>query len=376
MTWREIATPGGVPIRSWARRLDEGTLRQLTRLAQRPYVTMHVAAMPDAHVSSGVAVGTVFATEHTVVPGALGGDLGCGMSARKLTSEAVDKKTLERLVVQLARVIPAGAATHRAAIAVPDALQATPLSTGTLEHTRESLAGRHLGTLGGGNHFVELDRDGQGALWLLVHSGSRGLGAAIAGHHARAAGDELDGLDAREAGAAYLSDLEWALGFARANRTELARRAAETFADVTGLTPEEADALDVHHNFVAREEWFGRSLLVHRKGAVAAVAGRRVLIPGSMGTASYVAEGLGHEAAFGSCSHGAGRVLSRSAARAAITPKALHGAMHGIVYPAHMARALVEEAPAAYRDIDEVLAEQVDLVRKRVRLQPVAVLKG
>lgn len=376
MTWREIATPGGVPIRSWARRLDEGTLRQLTRLAERPYVTMHVAAMPDAHVSSGVAVGTVFATEHTVVPGALGGDLGCGMSARKLTSEPVDKQTLERLVAQLARAIPVGAATHRRAIAVPDALRAAPLSTGTLEHTRESLAGRHLGTLGGGNHFVELDRDGQGALWLLVHSGSRGLGAAIAAHHARAAGDALGGLDARAGGAAYLADLDWALAFARANRTELVRRASETFADVTGLAPEDDDALDVHHNFVAREVWFGRSLLVHRKGAVAARAGGRVLIPGSMGTASYVADGLGNEAAFGSCSHGAGRVLSRSAARATITPKALRAAMHGIVYPARMDRALVEEAPEAYRDIDEVMREQDDLVQRRVRLQPVAVLKG
>lgn len=379
MTWTEIFEPGQrVPIRSWARHLDEGTLRQLQKLAGQPYVTMHVAAMPDAHVSSGVAVGSVFATEHVVVPAALGGDLGCGMSACRLTGASLERPQLERFVMALGRAIPTGHATHRTAVPVPDALRDLPLSTGSLEHTRDALLGRHLGTLGGGNHFIELDRDGQGGMWLLVHSGSRGLGAAIAVHHARAAGDALGGLDVREAGAAYLADLGWALDVARANRRTLAARAREVFADVTGLEPED-DAnteRDIHHNFVARETWFGRSVLVHRKGAVAAPEGARVLIPGSMGTASYLATGRGAEASFGSCSHGAGRVLSRSAARAAITPKALQRAMHGVVFPQALARSLVEEAPAAYRDIDEVLEDQADLVQKETRLRPLAVLKG
>lgn len=377
MSRREIAG-GRVPIRTWARSLDEGTIRQLRKLADLPFVVEHVAAMADAHVSAGVAVGSVFATEHEVVPGALGGDLGCGMSATRLGAGRLERRVLERLVEQLVKAVPAGTAIHRSPVPVPEHLQRAPLSTRSLEHTRDLLTARHLGTLGGGNHFIELDRDGQGHLWLLVHSGSRGLGAAIAAHHAKAAGAEgsLSALDVRAEGAAYLADLGWALEFARANRQCLASKAREVFADVTGMDPQRDDSFDVHHNFVARETWFGRELYVHRKGAVAAPLDAPVLIPGSMGTASYVAVGLGSEAAFGSCSHGAGRVLSRGAARSKITLPALRQAMHRVAYPAHLGRSLVEEAPAAYRDVDEVLADQSDLVQRRIRLEPLAVLKG
>ena len=214
-----------------------------------------------------------------------------------------------------------------------------------------------------------------------MHSGSRGLGAAVAAHHARAAeasgGDGLPGLDTEtEEGAAYLHDLSWALLFARANRRALARRALVVLADVAGISCEPSQEVDVHHNFVSREHWFGQELLVHRKGAVAAARGTLALIPGSMGTASYVVEGLGNDEAFGSCSHGAGRVMSRKEARAAIGTKSLAQAMRRVVYPEHLARKLVEEAPAAYRDISEVMEDQADLVRRRVRLEPIAVLKG
>lgn len=378
MSPREIYQSGQrVPIRTWARRLDDATLRQLQALASMPYVALHVAAMADAHVASGIAVGSVFVTEHVVVPGALGGDLGCGMTALRLANVQVERRVLEKVLSQLERAIPTGTATHRSRTEVPSQLFEDRLSTSTLEHAREALVGRHLGTLGGGNHFVELDRDAQGGLWLLVHSGSRGLGAAIAAHHAKIASDTLAGLDTRAEGAAYLRDLEWALAFARANRHALSARARAVFAEVTGLEPlQEDDAFDVHHNFVARESWFGRELLVHRKGAVCAREGSLVLVPGSMGTASYVARGLGCEASFGSCSHGAGRVLSRSAARSRIRHDALKKAMHDVVYPVHLGRSLVEEAPAAYRDIDQVLDDQRDLVTPVVRLRPVMVLKG
>jgi tRNA-splicing ligase RtcB len=333
-------------------------------------------------VTDGIAVGTVFATEHAVVPRALGGDLGCGMSAIRIGVEAdLDRRVLARVVADLSRAIPTGDATHRGAgVEVPDGLLAPPLSTRSLEHTREALARRHLGTLGGGNHFVEIDRDADGGLWLLVHSGSRGLGAAIAGHHAKAAGgaaSALAALDVREeAGAAYLADLQWALAFARENRRRLATRAVEVLGDVVGaaLAPEEV--VDVHHNFVARERWLDRDLLVHRKGAAAVPKGALALIPGSMGTASYVVEGLGCEASFGSCSHGAGRVMSRREARERVQPAAMARAMRHVVYPEGMDRALVEEAPAVYRDVREVLEDQEDLVVRRTRVEPIAVLKG
>lgn len=262
---------------------------------------------------------------------------------------------------------------------MPEAVFARSLSTRSLEHTREALARRHLGTLGAGNHFLELDRDPEGGLWLLVHSGSRGLGAAVAAHHARVASanhsDDLAGLDVEEeAGAAYFSDVQWALDFARANRESLATRALAVIGDIVPVTEDER--VDIHHNFVDREHWFGREVYVHRKGAVAVPAGTRALIPGSMGTASYIVEGLGGEESFGSCSHGAGRVMSRKQARSTVRPDALRRAMRRVVYPEHLSRHLVEEAPSAYRDITEVLEDQEDLVRRRLRLEPIAVLKG
>ncbi|MDB4992926.1 MAG: ligase [Myxococcaceae bacterium] len=371
-----------VPVRVWARTIDDKTARQLQLVASQPWVVEHVAAMADAHVAEGVAVGTVFATETFVVPTALGGDLGCGMSAVRLDAsiDDVDRKMLEQLVKDLGRAIPAGDATHRGrGVDVPDALLTDPLSTHALEHTRDALARRHLGTLGGGNHFLEIERDADGALWLLVHSGSRGLGAAIAAHHTRT-GDgtsELNALDTRqEEGAAYLRDLGWALAFARANRQALAAKALEVIATALGRELRGGDVIDIHHNFVARERWFGRDLLVHRKGAVAVPSGTAALIPGSMGTASYIVLGLGNEAAFGSCSHGAGRVMSRKEARANIKPHALARAMRRVAYPEALARSLVEEAPDAYRDIGEVLDDQEDLVRRVRRLEPICVLKG
>jgi tRNA-splicing ligase RtcB len=259
-------------------------------------------------------------------------------------------------------------------------LLASPLSTGTLEHAREALARRHLGTLGGGNHFLELDREADGGLWLLIHSGSRGLGAAIANHHVRAAEagtGELSGLDVRtQNGSAYMGDLSWALDFAKANRQSIEARALEILGEVLPVTLASEDPIDIHHNFAARETWFGRELIVHRKGAVAIPNGALALIPGSMGTASYIVEGMGDAASFGSCSHGAGRQMSRREARARVRPKALADAMRRIAYPEHLLRQLAEEAPAAYRDIGEVLEDQEDLVRRRVRLEPIAVLKG
>ncbi len=346
-----------VPVRLWARSASPETIRQLQRLASQPFVVELVAAMADAHLSEGVAVGSVFATETTVVPAALGGDLGCGMSARRIATDSsgIDRPSLQAALRALGRAIPTGQATHRGrGVSVPDGLLATPLSTRTLEHTREALAGRHLGTLGGGNHFLELARDAEGSLWLLVHSGSRGLGAVVAHHHVRAAEErgagELAGLDIwSEAGAGYFKDLSWALSFARANREAIEARALEVLADVLHVAPDPEGGLDVHHNFVAREVWFGRELLVHRKGAVALPAGALGLVPGSMGTASYIVEGLGAETAFGSCSHGAGRVMSRKEARARVRSEALAQAMRRIAYPEHLLRQLVEEAPAASR---------------------------
>lgn len=379
---RVVRPPAGVPIHLWGRVVPAGALAQLGRIASQPYVVDHVAAMPDLHVANGVAVGTVFATHDTVVPAALGGDLGCGMSAVRFDFPAARLPGLREVLETLSRHIPVGDLTHRGkGVHVDDGLLATPLSTGALEHARARLAPRHLGTLGGGNHFIELDRDGGGDLWLLVHSGSRGLGAAIAAHHLRAAEEgghgEIPGLRCDEPRArACLADIEWALQFARANRDALMRRATQVLADVTRQAPDAESRIDVHHNFVRFEQHFERRLLVHRKGAIAASAGERALIPGSMATASYIVEGRGEPQSFRSASHGAGRVLTRREAREQIRVERFLQSMRRVVFDERRRASLIEEASAAYRDICEVLEDEVDLVRPVVRLEPIAVLKG
>ena len=373
-----------VPLLVWARHPPAGALRQLTRLACEPYVVSHVAAMPDVHVAHGVAVGTVFATRGVVVPGALGGDLGCGVTLvpLRLREEPLQRSELERLLRALARALPVGDAVHRETdTPLPAVLVPERLSTRALARACTRLAPRHLGTLGGGNHFLELDRSADGRHWLQVHTGSRGVGGAIAHHHLRAAEaagvGTLRGLSVdTEAGRACLEDVAWALGFARANRDALLQRAAAVLGDVLGAELEVEARVDVHHNFVAEEVHGGEPLLVHRKGALALARGQPGVIPGSMGTASYLVEGLAHPDAFGSCSHGAGRVLTRREARERIRPHALAHALRRVVFEPSRLPQLVEEAPAAYRDIRDVLEDEEDLVTARLRLEPLAVLKG
>ncbi len=383
-----VVLPGAgerhVPIHVWGRIVPKGAMDQLRAIASEAYVVEHVAAMPDLHVAHGVAVGTVFAADGTVVPSALGGDLGCGMAAIRFPFPAANLSVedLHLLLGQMSRLIPVGDATHRGrGVAAPAELLAYPLSTAALEHARERLIPKHLGTLGGGNHFIELDRDGGGDLWLLVHSGSRGLGAVVATHHLRAAEavgtGGIRGLRGdSDSGAACVGDIEWALQFARANRDALLQAAVTLVTDMTGVGPDVADHLDVHHNFVREEEHFGRRLLIHRKGAIAAPAGQRALIPGAMATASYIVEGLGAPLSFGSASHGAGRVMTRREAREQIRRERFVHSMRRVVFDHRRATSLVEEAPAAYRDIREVLEDEADLVRALIRLEPIAVLKG
>lgn len=376
--------PGAIPVLAWAREVPAGAVKQLRHLASQPYVVEHVAAMPDVHVSEGVAVGTVFATERTVVPGALGGDLGCGVRGLRFPfpAAALGRSEWEKLLGALARRVPVGDAVHRGAgLPWPPGLQEARLSTQRLQREWERLVPRHLATLGGGNHFLELDRDAGGDLWLLLHTGSRGVGGAIAAHHLRVARERgegtLPGLRTdTEAGTACLEDLSWACRFARANREALATRVVEVLAETLGCEPVPGEDVDVHHNHVAWEEHLGRTLLVHRKGAVGLAAGERGLIPGSMGTASYVVEGRAEARAFRSCSHGAGRVLTRTQARARIRPEALTHTLRRVVFDRGRVGQLVEEAPAAYRDIEEVLEDEAELVTPVLRLVPIAVLKG
>lgn len=373
-----------VPVLIWSRAPDPRAVRQLQRIASQPWVVDQVAGMPDLHVAHDIAVGTVFATEHHAIPAALGGDLGCGVTARRLGAHAasIDRKRLGAALAAIARRVPLGDAAHPGdGHPLPEGLDPEQLSTGSLRRVGERLAPRHLGTLGGGNHFAELAADAGGTLWLLVHTGSRGVGAAVRAHHQAAAEAHAPGplaaLDTRtDEGQRYLADMDWAQRFARANRAAIADAALAVLADTLGVTAEDEPALDIHHNFLAREEHGGRPVLVHRKGAIAAPAGSTAIVPGSMGTATYLVEGRGEPRAFGSCSHGAGRVMSRAEARAQVSPRKLAVAMRHVVFDHRKLASLVEEAPAAYRDIVEVLEDEAELATPTLRLTPVGVIKG
>lgn len=354
-----VVSGGLVPIRIWARHIDDDALKQLRWLADQPWVVEAVCAMPDVHVSHGVAVGTVFATRDVVAPFALGGDLGCGIAAVCVPGAAgIDR---EHALDLLSSAIPVGDAVHRRG-----APYVGELSTRALTRALHVTGGRQLGTLGGGNHFVELDRDVDGDLWILVHSGSRGVGSAIAEHHGRVGASVLP-LDG--AGAAYLRDLEVALTFAADNRKRMLDLATSVVFDLTGCEPT-ASTIDVHHNHAS----FSGELLIHRKGAIAAPVGARAVIPGSMATASYIVEGCGNPLSFSSASHGAGRRLTRTAARKTLSNEAVARALRGVSH--RVAGDVREEAPQAYRDIREVLEDEQDLVTPLLRIEPIAVLKG
>lgn len=370
-----------VPVLVWCRSPDPRAVRQLQRIAALPWVVDQVAGMPDLHLSEGVAVGTVFATEHHAIPAALGGDLGCGVCAVKFRCHApsLDRRRIAAALAAVARAVPTEAQPDP--VALPDTLDPDQLSTGDLRRACGRLAPRQLGTLGGGNHFFELDADAGGTLWLLVHTGSRGLGGAVREHHQAAAEalapGPLAALDTDTApGQAYLADMAWAQRFARSNREAIVRRATEALADALEIEPEPGSLIDVHHNFLEREVHGGRPVLVHRKGAIPAPAGGLAIIPGSMGTATYLVEGRGDPRSFASCSHGAGRVMSRSEARARVTPQALAAQLRRVVFDHRRVQTLIEEAPSVYRDIREVLEDEEELVQPWLRLEPLGVYKG
>ncbi|MBI3829336.1 MAG: RtcB family protein [Planctomycetes bacterium] len=358
----------------------------MERLARSERLAGPIAVMPDVHAAGAVCVGTVFVSADAIFPTAVGQDLGCGMCAQAYPLDAGDlpRARLERLLAELGNAIPAGRRSYRRPQELPVHLKEKPLSTHALLHEREGIGRFHFGTLGGGNHFVEIQRALSGQVWMAVHSGSRGIGAAIAGHHAQAAQSRggtgpLPWLEGDSAAARiFLEDLQWALAYAAANRRRMLDAATAALERLFEVKLGAEGFFDVAHNLISWEVHGGRLLAVHRKGAMPAHAGARGIIPGSMGTASYIVECLGAPESYASCSHGAGRRMSRTEARQRIGVKDLRRQLAHVVYPAHpgIERALVEEAPAAYKDIKEVLREQDDLVRPLLRLEPLAVLKG
>lgn len=356
--------------------------RALERLGRADDV-VQVAVMPDVHLASEVCVGVAVATNRRLLPAAVGSDIGCGMAAVRFdvpARQVVDAKGSADLLAALGRAIPIVKHGRRQAPELPPALAERALSHGGLETARRGEGRLQLGTLGRGNHFVELQVDDQGWLWAMVHSGSRGIGSRIRAHHERlavAGSAGLRGLDADSPeGQAYLSDLAWALDYAAENRRRLLNAVAAWVAERNGATPQDETQVECHHNFVRREEHGDETWWVHRKGAISAREGEAGIIPGSMGAASFIVEGRGLAESLCTSSHGAGRCMSRTQARQRISHAQLRRELRDVFFDERLGRRLRDEAPGAYKDIGEVMRAQRALTRVVARLRPLVSYKG
>ncbi|GAA1421410.1 RtcB family protein [Agrococcus citreus] len=379
---------------SWASILEASTLEQARTASRMPFIYPHLALMPDAHLGRGATVGSVIPTLGAIMPAAVGVDIGCGMIAvrTQLTRDDLADRDLAELREQIERSIPLSAGRDNRSVrptAEPRVAELEQLAERAgFDPERYAKHWRlQVGSLGSGNHFIEVSVDETDAVWMFLHSGSRGVGNKIAQHHigvaqrfAKQSWIELPDPDlaylvegTREFDR-YIAELRWAQRFALLNREEMMDRVADQLGRFVGAPIEELERINCHHNFTESETHFGKRVWVSRKGAIQADAGRPGLIPGSMGTASYVVEGLGNPRALDSAPHGAGRRLSRNAARRTFSRDELREAMVGIEY--RDTDAFIDEIPQAYKPIDEVMADAADLVRIRHTLRQLVNVKG
>jgi tRNA-splicing ligase RtcB len=371
------------PLERWLSEPPPADVQQALERLRRGHDVARVAVMPDVHLSSEVCVGVALATRSTLIPAAVGGDIGCGMAALAFETPAsvlASSTIAARLLDGLYRVIPVMRHERRAALPLPPSLAERELQHPALRATKAREAPLQFGTLGRGNHFLELQADEDDRLWLMVHSGSRGMGQAIReAHEAHGTRDRagLVGFPADSpAGQAYLHDLQWALDYAAASRARMVEVAREVIAEVLDASADEGSFIECHHNFVRLEEHEGEQLWVHRKGAISARESEQGIIPGSMGAPSFHVAGRGCARSLCSSSHGAGRCMARAVARQRISARRLHEQMREVWFDHRLADRLREEAPGAYKDIGAVMRAQRELTRVVRKLRPRLVLKG
>ena len=411
MKWEKFEAGYAMPVKSWCENCEDGAVQQAVNLAHHPALVHHVALMPDAHQGYGMPIGGVVAAKGAVIPAAVGVDIGCGMIATEtdIPAEAFAEMSFRRAFQEkLKERIPVGEGVSHRVTQDWEGFEEYTAHNGMRSSLWPSKLDRmNLGTLGGGNHFIELqkttaldglgDPEGGAKVWLMIHSGSRNLGKRIEEHYHRIAArmcerfhsplpdkdlaflpiDESTGHD-------YFTDMLFALRYAKENRRRMMEAMKETLAEfVPGANF--VRTIDIHHNYAAFEEHFGEKVCVHRKGATSAKLDEIGIIPGSMGTASYIVRGLGNPESFMSCSHGAGRRMSRIAASTTLTVEECDKAMDGIVcerwhkykgFGKAKGKLDLSEAPQAYKDIEDVIASELDLVEPLVRLVPLACLKG
>jgi tRNA-splicing ligase RtcB (3'-phosphate/5'-hydroxy nucleic acid ligase) len=377
---------------SWASVLEPKTLEQARRTATMPFIYPHLALMPDAHLGLGATVGSVIPTLGAVMPAAVGVDIGCGMIAVRTQFVRSDLAGTGRSLADLRESIEAAVPTSAGVYntELTDTVQARVADLESGDADPDQTAGNwrlQLGTLGSGNHFIEVSVDEADRVWLFLHSGSRGVGNRMAKKHIAVArklmqqwwirlpDEDLAYLvEGTREFWDYLRDLRWAQRFALLNREEMMDRVVGCLATFLGADVMEAERINCQHNFTQQETHFGKQVWVSRKGAIEARAGQPGLIPGSMGTASYVVVGKGNPVSLNSSPHGAGRTYSRTAARKTFTHEQLRTAMAGIEY--RDTDAFLDEIPAAYKDIDQVMADAADLVEVRHTLRQLVNVKG
>jgi len=365
------------PLHTWLVDPLQADVREAIERLRRATDVLHVAVMPDVHLGADVCIGVAIATTHLIYPQAVGGDIGCGILAVPFDVSAdclADSAVAGRLLAEISRAVPGRRWNRRAVPDLPGEIADVTLSHPQLESCWRRQGTLEFGTLGSGNHFAELQADGDNRLWLMVHSGSRALGPAIRDHHlqrAQAIGSGLRALDANSPqGLDYLHDAMLARSYAAANRRHIATSIGAIVTSTLNATLQWELAIMSDHNHVAPEVHFGRSLWVHRKGAMTAAEGEWGALPGSMGAVSFHVQGRGCPEALSSSAHGAGRLMSRTAARHQVSTRELQRQMTGIWYDHRLVEQLRDEAPSAYKDIRAVARAQRELVKIARVLRP------
>ena len=381
------------PIKIWAKYVDAHAMKEIFNLSTLPFVFHHLAFMPDVHGGKGMPIGGVLATKGVVIPNAVGVDIGCGMCAVKTSLKVADipSEVLRKQILRgIRKQIPLGFDHHKEAQDEASMPQGFDIDKMSVVKRQYVSATKQVGTLGGGNHFLELQKDTDGTLWIMIHSGSRNLGAQVGSYYNEKAkvlnirwfsnvDPDIDmaflPMQSDEAHA-YWDEMNYCIEFALCNRKLMMERICQTIGEVYPDVQFEP-MINIAHNYAVWENHFDENCIVHRKGATRARVGEIGIIPGSQGTKSYIVEGLGNVDSFQSCSHGAGRAMSRTEAvrslslEAEVTKLEAQGIVHAI-----RGQKDLEEAAGAYKDIDEVMANQTDLVKIVTELSPVAVIKG
>jgi tRNA-splicing ligase RtcB len=392
------AMNGFKPVKIYTSDIENQALTQLKQIAQLPIIHSHIAAMPDVHAGIGATVGSVIPTLNAIIPAAVGVDIGCGMSAVRLSIKSTQlPDNLAAMRSAIERAVPVGLAAHKTinvrtssckklAHGVDWLFEKHPAVMKMLKQP-ETLWTKQLGTLGSGNHFIEICVDETKDVWVMLHSGSRGIGNAIGNYFIKLAKRDMEKhihnlpdkdlayfTEGSENFIDYVTAVNWAQEYARLNREEMMGLVLRAIAPFLPPFRSDRHAINCHHNYVSRERHFGEDVIVTRKGAISAREGELGIIPGSMGAKSYIVKGKGNTDSFCSCSHGAGRKMSRTAARHAFSRDDLIAQTKGV--ECRKDKNVIDEIPAAYKDIEEVMANQSELVEIVHTLKQVLCIKG